>query len=96
VVLVIILLGITLILVLLILKMAQEKEARWKMLGFTLEDVRSWYTKPLIHHKKPREAKEPCDKCGGKMVEKLGKYGIFYACSNYPKCKNTIKIEIDE
>lgn len=30
-----------------------------------------------------------CDKCGGKMVIKLGKKGEFLACSNYPECKNT-------
>lgn len=30
-----------------------------------------------------------CEKCGGKMVIKLGKKGEFLACSNYPTCKNT-------
>ncbi|KJR43245.1 DNA topoisomerase I [Candidatus Magnetoovum chiemensis] len=29
-----------------------------------------------------------CDKCGSAMVIKSGKYGRFYACSNYPNCKN--------
>ncbi len=32
---------------------------------------------------------EKCDKCGGKMVLKEGKFGKFLACENYPKCKNT-------
>ncbi|MEW5734829.1 MAG: type I DNA topoisomerase [Thermodesulfobacteriota bacterium] len=32
---------------------------------------------------------EPCDKCGKPMVVRQGKYGPFYACSGYPKCKNT-------
>jgi DNA topoisomerase I len=32
---------------------------------------------------------EICDKCGGKMVIKWGRYGKFLACSNYPDCKNT-------
>jgi DNA topoisomerase-1 len=32
---------------------------------------------------------EICDKCGGKMVIKWGRYGKFLACSNYPECKNT-------
>ncbi len=31
---------------------------------------------------------EVCDKCGGQMVIRMGKYGKFMACSNYPKCKN--------
>jgi uncharacterized membrane protein len=28
-----------------------------------------------------------CPRCGGKLVERNGKYGKFYGCSNYPKCK---------
>ncbi|MCK4358862.1 MAG: type I DNA topoisomerase [Candidatus Cloacimonetes bacterium] len=32
---------------------------------------------------------EICPKCGGKLVLKIGKFGKFYACSNYPKCKFT-------
>ena len=31
-----------------------------------------------------------CPKCGGRLVERKGKYGSFYGCSNYPKCKFTI------
>lgn len=27
----------------------------------------------------------------GEMVEKRGRFGLFYSCSNYPKCKNAIK-----
>ena len=29
-----------------------------------------------------------CEKCGRKMVKKLGKYGYFIACSGFPECKN--------
>lgn len=28
-----------------------------------------------------------CPRCGGNIVERNGKYGKFYGCSNYPKCK---------
>ena len=31
----------------------------------------------------------PCDKCGAMMVYKMGRYGRFLACPNYPECKNT-------
>lgn len=34
------------------------------------------------------ETDEICDKCGSKMVIKLGRYGKFLSCSNYPECKN--------
>ncbi|MFD2305664.1 type I DNA topoisomerase [Enterococcus termitis] len=30
-----------------------------------------------------------CDLCGNPMVIKLGRYGKFYACSNFPECRNT-------
>ena len=29
-----------------------------------------------------------CEKCGRKMIKKLGKYGYFIACSGFPECKN--------
>ena len=28
-----------------------------------------------------------CPRCGGTLVEREGKYGKFYGCSNYPKCR---------
>jgi len=30
-----------------------------------------------------------CPQCGGRMGLKLGRYGAFIGCSNYPTCKNT-------
>lgn len=34
------------------------------------------------------ETDEVCEKCGGKMVIRMGRFGKFLACSNFPKCKN--------
>ena len=34
------------------------------------------------------ETDEVCEKCGSKMVIKLGRFGKFLSCGNYPKCKN--------
>jgi len=31
----------------------------------------------------------PCDKCGSMMVYKMGRYGKFLACPNFPECRNT-------
>ena len=39
--------------------------------------------------KKPVSAGFACEKCGAEMVERTGRYGTFFACSNYPTCKNT-------
>ncbi|MEK7658424.1 MAG: type I DNA topoisomerase [Patescibacteria group bacterium] len=30
-----------------------------------------------------------CPKCGSPIVEKMGRFGRFYACSAFPKCKHT-------
>ena len=30
-----------------------------------------------------------CDKCGAMMVYKMGRYGRFLACPNFPECRNT-------
>lgn len=31
--------------------------------------------------------KNICPRCGGKLVLRQGKYGDFYGCENYPKCR---------
>ncbi|MBE5103423.1 type I DNA topoisomerase [Priestia aryabhattai] len=32
---------------------------------------------------------ENCESCGSQMVYKMGRYGKFIACSNFPDCRNT-------
>ncbi len=39
------------------------------------------------------ETDEICDQCGAKMVIKLGRFGKFLSCSNYPECKNAKPLE---
>lgn len=36
---------------------------------------------------------EMCEKCGSKMMVKLGRFGKFLSCSNYPECKNAKPME---
>ncbi|MGV3042747.1 type I DNA topoisomerase [Staphylococcus rostri] len=38
---------------------------------------------------KDEPAGEDCEKCGHPMVIKMGRYGKFMACSNFPDCRNT-------
>lgn len=38
---------------------------------------------------KDEPAGEDCEKCGSPMVIKMGRYGKFMACSNFPDCRNT-------
>ncbi|GAE29233.1 type I DNA topoisomerase [Alkalihalobacillus hemicellulosilyticus] len=40
-------------------------------------------------------AGEDCEKCGHEMVYKMGRYGKFMACSNFPDCRNTKAIVKD-
>jgi DNA topoisomerase-1 len=38
---------------------------------------------------------ETCEKCGSPMIIKMGRFGKFMACKNYPDCKNTKQIGDD-
>ncbi|MGM0844586.1 MAG: type I DNA topoisomerase [Bacillota bacterium] len=38
---------------------------------------------------KDEPAGEDCETCGHPMVFKMGRYGKFMACSNFPDCRNT-------
>ncbi|WP_067838626.1 type I DNA topoisomerase [Amphibacillus sediminis] len=38
---------------------------------------------------KDEPAGEKCENCGHEMVYKMGRYGKFMACSNFPDCRNT-------
>jgi len=40
-----------------------------------------------------QQTDQECDKCGGPMVIRMGRFGKFLACSNFPKCKNTKSLE---
>jgi len=34
-----------------------------------------------------------CPKCGSPLIEKLGRFGRFYACSKFPECKYTESVD---
>jgi DNA topoisomerase-1 len=34
-----------------------------------------------------------CEECGRAMVLKRGRYGLFWACSGYPDCRNVLRAE---
>ena len=43
----------------------------------------------------PKKADFPCELCGADVVIRHGRYGDFYACSNYPTCRFTKQIVKD-
>jgi DNA topoisomerase-1 len=38
---------------------------------------------------------ETCEKCGKPMLLRIGRHGLFLACSGYPECTNTREPEMD-
>lgn len=45
-----------------------------------------------INKAKTDIANNICPRCGGNLVLRRGKYGSFYGCNNYPKCRFIKKI----
>lgn len=47
-----------------------------------------------VHDKEAQETskKDICPQCGGKLIKKKGRYGLFIGCDNYPECTYTQKI----
>lgn len=42
------------------------------------------------------QSEEVCPECGKKMIVKLGRYGKFYSCVDFPKCKGMKSFEDDK
>src|SRR5699024_4558584 len=72
----------------------EEGNSKW------IEVIDGFYTgfeKRLEHAEEAMEKIEikdepagiDCEKCGHQMVYKMGRYGTFMACSNFPECRNT-------
>ncbi len=75
------------------LDLIEDGEIEWRTL---LDDFYAPFQEKLENAKENmekieyvEETGETCEKCGGDMVVKYGRYGKFVACSNYPDCKNT-------
>lgn len=64
--------------------------------------LRDFYDKfqPLLDHAyenmekiEPEKVGETCPECGGELVYRIGRYGKFISCGNFPKCRYTRQIE---
>ena len=72
----------------------EEGQADWKQI---LRDFYPGFMKTLEVAEQEIEKVEvrdevsdvPCDKCGAMMVYKMGRFGRFLACPNFPACRNT-------
>ena len=85
-------------------KMEEELDEIAKGKKQWTEVIREFYEPFEVNLKKKEEelskkeiAEEKTDKtcplCGAPVIIKLGKFGRFYACSNFPKCKYTAPLE---
>ncbi|MCM3315802.1 type I DNA topoisomerase [Rummeliibacillus stabekisii] len=72
----------------------EDGDVKWKKI---IDDFFRKFEKDLQHAEiamekveiKDEPAGEDCEVCGSPMVFKLGRYGKFMACSNFPDCRNT-------
>ncbi len=60
---------------------------------FTAELTRDVDGNPQIAKQELSDFK--CDQCGNLFKVKTGRFGKFYACTNYPECRNTRPFEED-
>jgi DNA topoisomerase-1 len=51
--------------------------------------------KAVIKEDLTKKTNKTCPKCGAPLIERLGRFGRFYACSKFPECKHTESIEGD-
>jgi len=78
----------------------KEKEDSCKSTSNMILDTESNQIKKLDGYNKVETKvikfhKDPCPKCGDKVGLKIGKFGKFYSCMNYPKCEFTMPFTLD-
>jgi len=64
----------------------------WKMIwawGSEMRELYEYYKSGEHQHQKGERV---CPRCGGKLIEREGRYGKFLGCENYPKCRYTENI----
>lgn len=49
--------------------------------------------KRRMNHREKTIQEKKCPRCGNNLAERKGKFGSFFGCQSYPKCKFTQKIK---
>ncbi len=70
-------------------KLPNYEEIYNKLLSYNITDRKAVKTHITNIRNEHTNDTNRCPKCGGELVLRQGKYGSFYGCSNYPKCKYT-------
>jgi len=61
-----------------------------KSVIFQMNHVKN--VKKTLQEKEMKINSGVCPICGGKLIMRNGKYGTFYGCNNYPKCRFSRKL----
>ena len=72
--------------------MIYNKIGKTNLVGADNEKKHIQTVKTNLENRQKNLQNGKCPKCGNDLVLRNGKYGRFYGCSNYPKCKFTQKI----
>jgi DNA topoisomerase-1 len=72
---------------------SNAKEIMEKPFGEVLEVLNQKFCSHIFEKGEAGEVKNDCPTCNtGKLSLRLGKFGAFIGCSNYPECKYTMQI----
>jgi hypothetical protein len=76
----------------------QVKNIADRLREITIQDatIKKEHIDQIKDHKHKKEQKVKallCPRCDGSLILRNGKYGKFYGCSNYPKCRYTKNIK---
>lgn len=66
-----------------------DRLSKINLVGEEIEDIHIQSIGERHVNKETALQQGKCPRCGGNLVLRNGKYGQFYGCSNYPKCKFT-------
>jgi DNA topoisomerase-1 len=75
----------------------EEGKLKWtdalaEFYGKFARDIKAFETYVKGRKREAIPTDEVCENCGSPMVIKLGRFGQFLACSNYPECRTTREV----
>lgn len=70
-------------------KLPNYEEIYNKLLSYNITDRNAVKTHITNIREEHKNDSGRCPKCGGELILRQSKYGSFYGCSKYPKCKYT-------
>lgn len=83
------------------LSIEQVRDISDRLSNVTIRDRKAdkehvYQVQTQLYERKQKERSLICPKCEGDLVVRNGKYGKFYGCSNYPKCRYTLPYTLDQ